>query len=111
MAKPKKGLFPILKNIFSSPVVRGIIKGNPIGGVVYEIVQNISHARNPDKKGFDLPHSPVSILFQIAVLICILYAFFTKALTIEDILRFVGPDDFKNFVPADHVLSTDSIPA
>jgi hypothetical protein len=102
-----------LKNFFKrviAPIVRATIKSVPGGAWAFEIIDQVKHYKNPDKiKNGSAPHSPVSLLFQAVILACILYAFFTKQITVEQVLNWVGPDDFKSFIPAGPVNGLDTI--
>lgn len=102
--KPKKGF---LKRIFGNPLTRGILKSFPIGNWAYEIAENIKFSRDPKNSGAPLPHSPLSLLAQAVFLGLIIYAFVTHQVTIDDLLRYIGPDDFKSF--GDFVLPSDTL--
>lgn len=106
MNKPKKRpLLTFIKKVLGNPIIRGTLKSLPFGNLAYEVAEQIKHATNPETKGGKLPHSPVSILFQLVFLALIIYAFFTHQITIDDLMRYVIPDDFKQF----GTLPTDSI--
>lgn len=99
--KPKKRpLLNGLKKLFGNPLVRGTLKTIPFGNLVYEWAENIKAAKDPEKQGQPLPHSPISLLAQTVFLGLIIYAFLTKQITIQDLLNYVGIDDFKSFGPA-----------
>lgn len=98
MTTPKKRpLLSALKSVFQNPLVRGTIKSLPLGNWAYEVAENIRHAKNPDTRDLKAPHSALSLLAQAVFLGLIIYAFSTGQLTIADVLRYVIPDDFKNF--------------
>ncbi len=93
----KKGFLKrIILGIFKSPLTRGIIKSLPFGNIVYEVGNNISHSLNEEKRDTSKPHSAISILAQIVFLSLIVYAFYTKQISIETILQMIGMDDFKD---------------
>lgn len=96
----------LLKRLLSNPFIRGTIKSLPVGNLIYEIVDNIKHYKDPDKAKNPAPHSAISLAAQIVFLCLIIYAFATHQLTIDQVLNYVGIDDFKNFGQ----LPTDSIP-
>ncbi len=93
--KPNKGVVgKILNGIFNNPLSRGIIKSLPFGNVAYEIGENISNSKDENSKS----HSAISLAAQIIFLGLIVYAFFTKQITIEDVLNYVGIEDFENTI-------------
>lgn len=100
----KKGFFKkLLGGIFKSPIVRGLIKSLPFGNVGYEVAENIIgetvNQNKADDKDNAKPHSAISLICQIVVLVLIVWAFFTKQITIEDVLNMLGitADDFKDY--------------
>ena len=102
----KPGLF---RRVFGNPVVRGVLKSLPVGNLAYEIADTIKAAKDPARaEGDKLPHSPISMFLQAVTLLLILYAFFTHQISIDDVLKWVTPNDFKFFgtLPA-----ADTIPA
>jgi hypothetical protein len=77
----------IVKNIIA-PVVRGAIKTIPGGGIAVELIQNIGK----DKE--EKPHHYLSIIIQVLGIAAIIYAFYTKAITVDvflDLLRSFNP--------------------
>jgi hypothetical protein len=99
--KPKAKIFSkvgaIVRGLFQSPIVRGTLKSLPFGNFVYEVVENVTHKKNPEKKADKSPHSAISLLAQLVFLSIIIYAFATKQISIEEVLRYILPDDFKTF--------------
>jgi tRNA(Arg) A34 adenosine deaminase TadA len=83
----KKGFF---KKV-AAPVLRGLLKSVPFGGVVVESVNNIKTELENTKTIEDkpLPHNWISILVQIASLIGILYALFYKQITIDQFISLL----------------------
>ena len=82
----KKGL---LKNVIA-PVVRGVVKSLPFGGIVVESVKNIKTELENKKDDInqpkELPHNWLSIAIQLIVVAGIVYAFLSKQITIETFL-------------------------
>ncbi len=77
--KTKAGLF--LKNIIA-PIVRGAVKQIPIVGTpAMEIISNITGPKDEPKK-----HSWVSIIVQSTIAIAVLWAFFSKTITIQEVI-------------------------
>lgn len=85
---------PFIKNIIA-PVVRGALQTIPGGGVIVQAGRNISHELNAEKEpGTQRPHNYLSIAVQVIGVACVVYAFTTKAITIEQVLELV-----KTFIP------------
>lgn len=93
----KRPLIGILKSVFQNPLVRGTLKSLPLGNWAYEVAENIRHAKNPDTRDTKAPHSAISLLAQAVFLGLIVYAFVTHQVTIDDVLKYILPDDFKHF--------------
>jgi len=102
--KPKNKILNKIGSFFGkvlqAPIIRGTLKSLPFGNLVYEIAENVRNAKSPEKKENGMPHSPVSLLAQIIFLSIIVYAFYTKMISIDDVMRYILPDDFKSFGPA-----------
>ena len=84
----KKGFL----KIFFKDAVRGIIKSVPFGNTITSVVDNIKHERET-KDQVDpgsIPHSWISITMQVLGILAIAYAFITKMVTLEDLLKLVG---------------------
>jgi hypothetical protein len=118
MTTPKKINFlskvgKVLGLVLQNPLVRGTIKSLPGGNFVYELAENIRHAKKGGKEQSSAPHSAVSLLAQLVFLGIIIYAFATKQISIDDVMRYIAPDDFKIFGsdPDSVVSPLDSIPA
>ena len=79
---------PWVKNIVS-PLIRGAVQTLPGGGIAVQAMRNITHEMNPVKEG-EPPHNYLSIAVQIAGIVAILWAFYTKSITIEQVLSLVG---------------------
>ena len=97
-----------IKRFFSKikPFVRGLLKSLPFGSAVVEIADNVKHEI---QLGNDLlpkrsvtetdpttgevivkpPHSWLSIAIQLLTLIALIYAFYTKAIPITDVIEFL----------------------
>lgn len=93
----KRPLLKAIKGLFNIPIVRGAIKSIPFGNLGYEIVETVQYFI--DKKRGRIapetkpPHDPISQLLQLAGIICLLYAFFNKWVSIEDVLKWTGIDN------------------
>lgn len=71
---------PFVKN-YIAPIVRGLVKQVPLVGTpIVEVVSNITQ---PNK------HKWLSITVQIVCAIVILYAFYTKAITVQEVLDYL----------------------
>ena len=83
-----------LKKVFTflKPILRGAIKSLPFGNVVVEIGESIKETveNNNNDLAKPLTHNWLSIAVQIIGMAVIIYAFFTKAITIEQVLEFIG---------------------
>lgn len=79
-----------------APLVRGTVKSLPGGSLMFEVINSIKHVKDPAKAGDQRPHSPISILAQVVFLAVIVYAFYTKQITIDDVMNYIVPDDFKH---------------
>ena len=79
----------LFKNILV-PVLRGAVKTIPGGGIVVELVKNISHSVKEKKEGDKQQHNWISILTQLTGIALIVYAFVKKLITIEQVLQFLG---------------------
>jgi xanthine/uracil permease len=73
-----------VKNILA-PIVRGAVKTIPGGGIAVELIQNIGK-ENQEKK----PHHWLSITIQILGIAAIIYAFLTKAITVEAFIELIN---------------------
>jgi hypothetical protein len=78
--KPKKVL-QFLKAIF-----RGFLKSVPFGNVAVEIADNVTANSGDAEK----PHHYMSIIIQVICLAAVIYAFITKQITVEDLLRLLN---------------------
>ena len=83
----KKGFF---KKV-ATPVLRGLLKSVPFGGIVVESVKNIKTEIDNTKTIEDkpLPHNWISILVQLLALLGIVYAFVSKQITIEQFIELL----------------------
>jgi hypothetical protein len=85
----KKG---ILKQ-FIAPVVRGVVKSLPFGGVVVESVKNIQteikNKKDAINQPIDLPHNWLSIAIQMITVAGILYALLTKQIDINKFIELL----------------------
>tara|TARA_R110000868_G_scaffold308_2_gene2553 strand:- start:1016 stop:1297 length:282 start_codon:yes stop_codon:yes gene_type:complete len=83
-----------LKKVFTflKPILRGAIKSLPFGNAVVEIGESIKESVDNVKNDSAKPltHNWLSIAVQIIGMAVIIYAFFTKAITIEQVLEFIG---------------------
>jgi len=88
MKKIKKLLQkPFVKNIVA-PVVRGALKTVPGGGIAVEVVNNYLHEKTEEAPV--KPHNYLSIAVQVIGIAAIVWAFYTKAITIEQLLSLLG---------------------
>lgn len=80
----KKGFF---KKI-AAPVLRGLLKSVPFGGIAVEAVNNIKTEFDNTKQIEDkpLPHNWISITVQLLALLAIVYAFVSKQITIDQFI-------------------------
>jgi len=84
-----------MKNKFfkkvAAPVLRGLLKSVPFGGVFVESVKNIKTEFDNTKTVEDkpLPHNWISITVQLLALLAIVYAFVSKQITIEQFIDFL----------------------
>jgi hypothetical protein len=78
--------------VFLKPILRGAIKSLPFGNAVVEIGESIKETvdNNTKDSAKPLTHNWISILVQVIGLSVIVYAFITKAITIEQVLEFIG---------------------
>jgi hypothetical protein len=78
--------------IFLKPILRGAIKSLPFGNAVVEISESIKETvdNNAKDSAKPLTHNWISIAVQVIGLSVIVYAFITKAITIEQVLTFIG---------------------
>ena len=79
---------------FIAPVLRGVLKSVPFGGIVVESINNIkTEIENKNttdvSEAKELPHNWISITVQILCLIGIVYAFISKQITIEQFLEYL----------------------
>lgn len=79
---------------FIAPVLRGVLKSVPFGGIVVESINNIkTEIENKNttdvSEAKELPHNWISITVQILCLIGIVYAFVSKQITIEQFLEYL----------------------
>lgn len=95
--KEKTTVGRFLQNV-GGPLIRSAIKQVPfLGTPIVEIASNLLGAKKLDKVTWaEVPkHSYVSIVMQFAIAISVLYAFFTKAITIQEVVEML-----KGFIPA-----------
>ena len=78
--------------VFLKPILRGAIKSLPFGNAVIEIGESIKETveNNNNDLAKPLTHNWLSITVQIIGLVVIIYAFAIKAITIEQVLEFIG---------------------
>ncbi len=82
--KPKKKLFQKI-GVFIGSSFRGTLKSVPLIGPLSELIQNIVDLI----KGREKKHSWISITVQLALVSCILYAFFTNQITISQVVEIL----------------------
>lgn len=74
------------------PIVRGALKSIPIVNPIIEIITNISNEVKgtvPTVNGEPVKHNYLSILVQIVCVACIVWAFYSKTITIEDLVKLL----------------------
>lgn len=85
-----KGLF--LKKLLA--VVRGIFKSLPIGNTINEISQNLKQSEvvlnTEGEPTIKSPHDWLSIGTQLLVIGLIIYSFFNKTITLENLMKLLG---------------------
>lgn len=84
--KKLKELFqkPIFKKIIS-PIVRGAIKQVPIIGT--PVAEVLTNATQPD--GQPKKHNWLSIGVQVLIAVAVVYSFYTGAITLDDLVKFL----------------------
>lgn len=77
---------------FLIPALRGVVKSLPMGNAITEVVQNVQDANNKDAPilSKDLQHNYYSIITQILCVGAIIYAFYTHAITIDQLLNLLS---------------------
>ena len=78
---------------FLKAIFRGAIKSIPGGNVITEILGNIKVGKDnadPNTKSVPLPHNYYSIAMQVIGTGAIIYAFATKMITLNDLLKLCG---------------------
>lgn len=92
--KSLKGFFNTLKTIG-----RGVIKAVPIGNVLVEAVQNkkaviAAKDENGNPVPVDKPHSILSMVVQVIIVLAIGWAFYTEKISVHQLinllLSFIG---------------------
>jgi hypothetical protein len=77
------------KKTIINAILRGALKTMPGVGAGIELVKNVKHElRYGETK--PLPHNYTSITVQLVGVACIVYAFVTKLITIQDVLTLLG---------------------
>ena len=84
---------------------RGLIKCNPFGAALVEGIENIKAPK--DEK---LPHRWVSIAVQLIGTACIVYAFATKQITVDQVLHYLDIPTVESIYPADSTLQNETRP-
>lgn len=79
---------------FIGPVLRGVLKSVPFGGVIVEAATNIqTEIQNKNttdiSEAKELPHNWLSITIQVITLLGIIYAFVSKQITIETFISLL----------------------
>jgi hypothetical protein len=95
--KKKRPVLNFLKKIFSLPLVRGVIKAFPFGNLAYEIAENVKHAKATRPENARAPHNAVSLLAQMVFLALIIWAFYTKQITIDTVIDLFSSDPVRWF--------------
>lgn len=87
--KPKIKLFKRIGNIVR-PIIRGALKSIPILNPVIEIIENFRNEAITKNEGLEIKkHNYLSILIQFICVGAVVYAFATKQITIEDVLKLL----------------------
>lgn len=98
--KTKVGKFlsgKLVQNVLA-PIVRSAVKSVPIIGTpLAEIASNLTGAKKIDKAtgSVEPKHSYVSIIMQCGIAIAVLFAFYTKTITVTEVVTIL-----KQFIPA-----------
>ncbi len=95
----------ILGAIFGSALVRGVVKTLPFGNFIYEAAENVKHA----KAGNPAPHHKFSLFIQFVLLGLIVYAFVSRQITIEQVLRFIELGSLWDMAGPDSGVISDSL--
>jgi len=75
---------PVFKKLIN-PIVRGLVKQIPfVGTPLVEVATNVITENGQPKK-----HNWVSIGVQVTIALATLYAFYTGAITLEDLAKFL----------------------
>lgn len=77
---------------FLKAALRGMLKSLPFGNVVDEIIQNTkANIETEVNKGQEVnePHNWVSIGTQVLIIGCIVYAFASKQITIDELVNLL----------------------
>lgn len=83
----KKGF---LKKLFSA-IFKGAIKSVPFGGVAIEVLDTFVKSNENEKDPLILKVQKwAQIVTQVILLVCIFYSFFTKQLTIDELIKLVN---------------------
>ena len=88
--KPKIKLFKRIGNIVR-PIIRGVLKSIPILNPVIEIIENFKNEAITKNEGLEIKkHNYLSILFQLICVGAVVYAFATKQITVDDVLKLLN---------------------
>ncbi len=88
--KPKIKLFKRIGNIVR-PIIRGVLKSIPILNPVIEIIENFKNDAVTKNEGLEIKkHNYLSILFQLICVGAVVYAFATKQITVDDVLKLLN---------------------
>ena len=110
--KPILLIGKLIKGVFKNPLIRGGLKTTPGGSFAYELAENVKYwikKKRGENVSDKAPHSAISLIAQLVLLSLIVYAFVTKQLTIDDLLKWFSIDDFKEFYPVNGEVLKDSI--
>lgn len=83
----KKGF---LKKLFAA-IFKGAVKSVPFGGVAIEVLDTFVKTDEKENDPIILKVQKwTQIITQIILLICIFYSFFTKTITVEELIKLVN---------------------
>jgi len=77
---------------YVAPVLRGALQTFPVGGIAVQLGRNITHEFGTTNTGKP-PHNYISIAIQFLGIAAIVWAFYTRAITVEQLLEMFGKID------------------
>jgi hypothetical protein len=83
-----KKIFKIIFGVF-----RGLLRTNPAGNAVIDIVENVTAVikkKNDAGQKIELPHSWSAIIVEVVGVACIIYAFNSGIISVEQVKAIVN---------------------